>query len=129
MGKPIFVDTHCHLDAHYFPEGSDAVIARARAAGLGADELGWAWVLAARRAGKSGGVFWRLPPPCPPLRPLAAIKNLLVGCRSRHASSPGVAAARAPLTHYARATASSRAKKNTCRSTNSQTQHPDTHAP
>ena len=35
MGKPIFVDTHCHLDAHYFPEGSDAVIARARAAGVG----------------------------------------------------------------------------------------------
>jgi TatD DNase family protein len=35
MGKPIFVDTHCHLDSHYFPEGAHAVIARARAAGVG----------------------------------------------------------------------------------------------
>ena len=35
MGKPIFVDTHCHLDSHYFPEGAASVIARARAAGVG----------------------------------------------------------------------------------------------
>ena len=28
------VDTHCHLDAHYFPEGADAVVARARTAGV-----------------------------------------------------------------------------------------------
>jgi TatD DNase family protein len=34
MASPIFVDTHCHLDSHYFPEGADAVIARARAAGV-----------------------------------------------------------------------------------------------
>jgi TatD DNase family protein len=33
---PSLVDTHCHLDAHYFPEGADAVIARANAAGVGA---------------------------------------------------------------------------------------------
>jgi TatD DNase family protein len=30
------VDTHCHLDAEYFPEGPDAVIARARDAGVAA---------------------------------------------------------------------------------------------
>ena len=36
MATPIFVDTHCHLDSHYFPEGADAVIARAREAGVGA---------------------------------------------------------------------------------------------
>lgn len=35
MATPIFVDTHCHLDSHYFPEGADAVIARARAVGVG----------------------------------------------------------------------------------------------
>ena len=28
------VDTHCHLDPHYFPEGPDGAIARARAAGV-----------------------------------------------------------------------------------------------
>lgn len=28
------VDTHCHLDSEYFPEGPDAVIARARAVGV-----------------------------------------------------------------------------------------------
>lgn len=27
----MLIDTHCHLDDHYFPEGADAVIARARA--------------------------------------------------------------------------------------------------
>ena len=36
MASPIFVDTHCHLDAHYFPDGPEAVIARARTAGVGA---------------------------------------------------------------------------------------------
>jgi len=29
-------DTHCHIDAERFPEGVDAVLARARAAGVGA---------------------------------------------------------------------------------------------
>ena len=28
------VDTHCHLDPHYFPDGVDGPLARARAAGL-----------------------------------------------------------------------------------------------
>jgi TatD DNase family protein len=27
-------DAHCHLDAHHFPEGADAVMSRARAAGV-----------------------------------------------------------------------------------------------
>jgi TatD DNase family protein len=31
----LLVDTHCHLDPHYFPGGPDAPIARARAAGVG----------------------------------------------------------------------------------------------
>ncbi|MFO0757021.1 MAG: TatD family hydrolase [Byssovorax sp.] len=31
----MLIDTHCHLDAHYFPEGPDPVIARAKAAGVG----------------------------------------------------------------------------------------------
>ncbi len=30
----MLVDTHCHLDAHYFPEGADAAIARAQAQGV-----------------------------------------------------------------------------------------------
>jgi TatD DNase family protein len=34
--RAMIVDTHCHLDASYFPEGPDAVLARARAAGVGA---------------------------------------------------------------------------------------------
>ena len=29
------VDTHCHLDAQYFPEGPDDVLTRARASGVG----------------------------------------------------------------------------------------------
>ena len=32
----MLVDTHCHLDEGYFPEGPDAVLARARAEGVGA---------------------------------------------------------------------------------------------
>jgi len=31
----VLIDTHCHLDAEYFPEGPEAVLARARAAGVG----------------------------------------------------------------------------------------------
>jgi TatD DNase family protein len=31
----MLIDTHCHLDVGYFPEGADAVIARAQAAGVG----------------------------------------------------------------------------------------------
>ena len=30
----MLIDTHCHLDPHYFPEGPDAVIARANAQGV-----------------------------------------------------------------------------------------------
>jgi TatD DNase family protein len=32
--EPGFVDTHCHLDAQYFPEGPDAAMARAEAKGV-----------------------------------------------------------------------------------------------
>lgn len=32
----MLVDTHCHLDATYFPDGADAAIERARGAGVGA---------------------------------------------------------------------------------------------
>lgn len=32
----MLIDTHCHLDAGYFPEGADAVLERARAQGVGA---------------------------------------------------------------------------------------------
>jgi TatD DNase family protein len=31
----VLVDTHCHLDGNYFPEGSEEVLLRARAAGVG----------------------------------------------------------------------------------------------
>ena len=31
----MLIDTHCHLDDHYFPEGADAVLERARAVGVG----------------------------------------------------------------------------------------------
>src|SRR5690348_3265546 len=31
----MLIDTHCHLDDHYFKEGADAVIERARGAGVG----------------------------------------------------------------------------------------------
>jgi TatD DNase family protein len=30
----MLIDTHCHLDAQYFPEGEDATLARAREAGV-----------------------------------------------------------------------------------------------
>lgn len=56
----MIVDSHCHLDARHFPEGADAVLERAKAAGVGAfvvigvDETGEAAraaaALAARRA-------------------------------------------------------------------------------
>ena len=32
----MLIDTHCHLDESYFPEGAEAVLARARSAGVGA---------------------------------------------------------------------------------------------
>jgi TatD DNase family protein len=32
----VLIDTHCHLDAKYFPDGPDTPIERARAAGVGA---------------------------------------------------------------------------------------------
>jgi TatD DNase family protein len=32
----MLIDSHCHLDASYFPDGADAAIERARAAGVGA---------------------------------------------------------------------------------------------
>jgi len=32
----MLVDTHCHLDASYFPDGADAALGRARDAGVGA---------------------------------------------------------------------------------------------
>src|SRR5262245_2281885 len=35
MTTPL-IDTHCHLDPSYFPEGADELIARARSAGVGA---------------------------------------------------------------------------------------------
>jgi TatD DNase family protein len=31
----MLIDSHCHLDAHYFPEGADAVLERGRIAGVG----------------------------------------------------------------------------------------------
>jgi TatD DNase family protein len=34
MRRAMLIDTHCHLDAQYFPEGADAVLGRARAAGV-----------------------------------------------------------------------------------------------
>jgi TatD DNase family protein len=56
----MIVDSHCHLDPRHFPEGADAVLERAKAAGVGAfvvigvDETGEAAraaaALAARRA-------------------------------------------------------------------------------
>lgn len=34
MALPPVIDSHCHLDAEYFPEGADAVLERGRQAGL-----------------------------------------------------------------------------------------------
>jgi TatD DNase family protein len=33
--EPLLVDTHCHLDAQYFPSGPDEALARAEASGVG----------------------------------------------------------------------------------------------
>jgi TatD DNase family protein len=47
----VLVDTHCHLDPHYLPEGQDAVLERARAAGvLGFVVIGVGKDLSAARA-------------------------------------------------------------------------------
>ena len=32
--EPLLVDTHCHLDAQYFPAGPDEALARAEASGV-----------------------------------------------------------------------------------------------
>lgn len=34
--EPLLVDTHCHLDAQYFPQGPEEAMGRAKAAGVGA---------------------------------------------------------------------------------------------
>ena len=58
------IDTHCHLDPEYFPEGADETLTRARSAGvtgfvcIGVGSLqqtrGGARAFAARRAGRLG---------------------------------------------------------------------------
>src|SRR5438132_8895700 len=59
----MLIDSHCHLDLRHFPEGADAVLERARAAGvdafvvIGVDETGEAARAAAALAGRRADVW------------------------------------------------------------------------